>query len=75
MKYTVFKTGDLVRRYHVGDYKDMFQPPPALGMVTSVTDAPPEVRVRWLADSSMSCYTSYAASDKLVLVSGTNEKS
>jgi len=69
MEFIEFKPGDLVRRYHVGDYKDMFQPPPVLGMVTKTGGEPPEVSVCWLSDLSVSNYTTYAAVEKLVLVS------
>tara|TARA_R100000008_G_scaffold36949_1_gene21055 strand:+ start:374 stop:598 length:225 start_codon:yes stop_codon:yes gene_type:complete len=72
MEFIDFKAGDLVRRYHVGDYRNMFDRKQALGVVTKTSKKPPEVVVCWFNDFSISHYTIYAACEKLVLVSSVD---
>ena len=72
MKFIDFKAGDLVRKYHVGDYRDMFDREQPIGIVTKTCETPPEIVVYWFSDFSISHYTIYAACEKLVLLSSAN---
>ena len=70
MDYTEFKIGDLVRRYQVGELKQMFVfDKKNLGVITEVTTGTrAEVHVYWQLSERASCYSLYAAQNVLELI-------